>query len=199
MKKNNKYLILDTETTGTNFLKHGLIQIAALALDKKLEVCDQFVTDICPPTEVEITQESLDITGFTLDRIKKGKSYLEAASLFNQFILDNFIQKPIVIAQFYPFDYAFSQVLFDHTGLDKDILDRNFIDTKTLANIINLKSNIIAGKDFFEITSLSKPGGLKDKLKIKSDKFKAHDALYDCLATREVLLKMISLLDLNIS
>lgn len=194
----NKYLVLDTETTGTDFLKHGLIQIAGLALDQKLNITNQFVLDVCPPSKVEITQESLDITGFCLERIKAGKSYSEAAKIFSQFVLDNFTKKPIVIAQFYPFDYAFTQVLFSQTKMDKDLLDRNFIDTKTLANIIDLKSNLITNQDFFETTSISKPGGLKDKFNIAVEKFQAHDALGDCLATREILLKMISLVDLKI-
>jgi DNA polymerase III epsilon subunit-like protein len=194
----NKYLILDTETTGTDFLKHGLIQLAAVALTEKLEISNQFLTDICPPSKVEITQESLDITGFTPQRIQNGKSYTQTATEFTNFVQENFVQKPIVIAQFYPFDYAFSQVLLTSTGFDKDLLDRNFIDTKTLANIINLKSELISGKPFFETTSLSKEGGLKDKLNIPADKFQAHDALGDCLATREVLLKMISLVEIKV-
>jgi len=39
----------------------------------------------------------------------------------------------------------------------------------------------------FKLTSLSKLGGLKDKLGIDQNKFQAHDAMGDVLATLEVL------------
>lgn len=193
--QNNKYLVLDTETTGTDFLKHGLIQIAALALDDEMEIGAEFNIDVCPPEGTEITQQSLDITGFTLERIKAGYPYAQAADLFKHFVDKYFSEKPIVIAQFYPFDYAFTQALFSQTGFDTQLLDRNFIDTKTLANIINLKARLKKRPEPFTITSLSKDGGLQDLLGIAPDTYQAHDAMGDVLATREVLIRLIKLVD----
>ncbi len=191
------YLVIDTETTGTDFSKHGLIQIAALALNKKFFIKDQFVIDVNPPEGTEITEFSLELTGFSLDRIKKGKSYRQAAEELNQFVSKNFKDKPIMIAQFYPFDYAFTQILLTATGMDKDIFDRNFIDTKSLANVFNAKARLEGREPVFGITSLSKKRGLKNSLGIEKNKFLAHDALGDCLATREVLVKLMELFSIN--
>jgi DNA polymerase III epsilon subunit-like protein len=73
---------------------------------------------------------------------------------------------------------------------DLNLLDRNFLDTKSLANIINIVSENQTDKIPFEITSLSKEGGLKDVLNVGKETI-AHDALGDCLATLEVLKKLL--------
>jgi DNA polymerase III epsilon subunit-like protein len=185
---NAKYLVIDTETTGTNVLKHGLIQLAALAVDKNFKILNTFNQDIKPPENTEITQISLDITGFSLERINNGLDYDQTAQKFTTFIKENFTKKPVVIAQFYPFDYSFMQQLLQN--YDLNLLDRNFLDTKSLANIINIVSENQTDKIPFEITSLSKEGGLKDVLNVGKETI-AHDALGDCLATLEVLKKLL--------
>jgi DNA polymerase III epsilon subunit-like protein len=191
-----KYLILDAEMTGLNPHKNGLIQFATAALDKNLKILETFVTDICPPEGFEINEEALQINGFSLERIQKGISYeIFCHSLFD-FIKRNFGQnKPVAIAQFYPADYGFLQMTFSKVGLEKEfneVFDNDFVDTKSLVNTLNLISEIKNHPIPFEITSLSKPGGLKEKLDLKS--FPAHDALGDILATREVLLKLIEII-----
>lgn len=194
---NSKYIVIDTETTGLSPSKHGLIQLAAIVLDKNLEIVDEFVRDVCPPDGFEMDDEATKIHGFSMDRIKSGISYKDVCIQFIDFIQANFKEKPVVVGQFYPFDYAFLEHVFSLTGywyiMNRDLLDNKFIDTKSLALSLNLKAEI-AGKEIpFKTTSLSKLGGLKDKLGITGD-YKAHDALGDVLATREVLIKLLNYL-----
>jgi len=195
MQQTGKYLVLDTEASGTDFLKHGLTQLAALAVDQNLKIVASFNQDVRPPENTVFDPEALELTGFSLERIQNAKDYHQNAKDFVKFIQDNFEQKPIVIAQFYPFDYAFTQVLFQKTDIEPQILDRNFLDTKSITNFFNLKAKINGQSEPFPITSLSKDGGLKDKLELKKSDYQAHDALSDCMATLEVLKKLVDFLD----
>lgn len=210
-----KYLVIDTETTGLNPTKHGLIQMAALALDSELQIVAEYNEYICPPEGTEFDFEAQAIHNIPRSTVDNGLNYTEFADSFIDFISDNFNTKPIIVAQFFAFDYGFLTSVFDQAmELDSDIkirlkvenesqsgvfntlLSRNFIDTKALASVMNLKAELISKPPYFQETSLSKYGGLKDTLGIPQDKFQAHDALADCYATREVLEKMIDLIDL---
>jgi len=192
--KTAKYLIIDTETTGLSPLKHGLIQVAAAALDNNFEIMASFVTDICPPKGYEITQESMEITGFTLERIEAGVSYGDFCQQFLDFISANFQQKAIPVGQFFPFDFAFLDMVFTKVMPEarffENVVSRDFLDTKSMVATLNMLADSQGREKPFENTSLSKPGGLKDKLGITGD-FKSHDALGDVLATREVLVKLV--------
>jgi DNA polymerase III epsilon subunit-like protein len=192
---NAKYIIIDTETTGLFFEKHGLIQVAAIVLDKELNELDTYCQDICPPDGFEVSEEAMTLTGFTLERIAKGKSYEEFCQEFLKFLKRCFpTTKPIAIGQFYCFDWAFLNKVFASQNLLvelNEILSNDFLDTKALVNSLNLKAEFNGQKIPFPITSLSKPGGLKDTLGISQDKFVAHDALGDCQATKAVLVELI--------
>ncbi len=196
--RKGKYLIVDTETTGFHPFRNGLIQLAAVSTDKELNILNTFKQDVCPPDGVEIVQESLDITGFTMERIRSGVSYEKVCEQFAIFIKENFESKPIAIGQFYPFDYAFLDYVFTVSGFNKnldaqDVLGNDFIDTKSLVNTLNLKAELNNQPLIFKSTSLSKPGGLKEVLNI-SKNHQAHDALGDVMATREVLIKLLELM-----
>lgn len=192
-----KYLVIDTETTGLSPSKNGLIQLAAISLDAKLDIIDTFCFDICPPRGVAISFQALEITGFTMERISKGLSYQKVAEQFLKFLQKNFIQKPIAIGQFYPFDYAVLENVFSSTSTGQIILQNwitnDFIDTKALAHALNLKARLTGKPEPFSSTSLSNPEGLRKILNLSKD-LATHDALGDILATREALLKMLDYL-----
>ena len=189
-----KYIIIDTEATGLFFAKNGLIQVGSMILDKNLNIIDQYCQDIQPPQNKEINQEALDVNGFDLERIKKGISYQDFGNQFLEFMKKYFGDyKPIVVAQFWSFDYAFLNQVFYEVGLEEELsqlLGNDFVDTKSLVNFANLQADINNQPLPFPITSLSKRGGLKDILGLNSDNYQSHDALGDCLATRDVLLKL---------
>jgi DNA polymerase III epsilon subunit-like protein len=198
------YLVIDTETTGLNPLKNGIIQIAALAVNDKLEILATFNQDVCPPPETEFCPVAATIYSLTPERIASGNDYDKVCVDFADFIKKNFSRKPVVIGQFYPFDYAFLSLLMVKCDLFKDnLLGNDFVDTKALVNFANLKTRFQNSQNTkennndeslklplpFPITSLSAKNGLKDQLKITD--FTSHDALGDCLATLEVVRKFV--------
>jgi DNA polymerase III epsilon subunit-like protein len=195
-EKNSSYLIIDTETTGLHPAKHGLIELAAAALDKNLAVMATFQADVCPPEDCAIDPEALQVNGFTRERIKQGLSYPAVCEQFRDFINNNFSAEPIVVGQFYPFDYAFLDHIFSASGYDDGfgavVRGNDFIDTKALANSMNLQAMLRGQLRPFASTSLSRPGGLKDRFAITGHQ--AHTALGDVLATREVLIKLLEML-----
>jgi DNA polymerase III epsilon subunit-like protein len=119
-----------------------------------------------------------------------------ACEQFLNFLNKHFSAEPIVIGQFYPFDYAFLEQMFSTCGygdgLAVAIKGNDIIDTKALANSINVRALLKGNPAPFPVTSLSKPGGLKELFGITA--YKAHSALGDVLATREVLLKLLEML-----
>lgn len=197
-----KYLVIDVETSGVKAWENGLIQLGAIALDSELEIVDTFNSYVIPPKDTIWDKESEEVHKITKKFLaENGVDYKEAVSNFLNFIKDNFRDKPILIGQFLPFDYSFLDRVFEYafpnTGLFKNVLSRNFIDTKSLASVFNLKSDLEGKPLIFLETSLSKPTGLVDSLGLNREDYKVHDALGDCYATRDVLVKLLELLDIS--
>lgn len=113
---------------------------------------------------------------------------------FRGFIAEHFEGKPILIGQFYPFDYAFLCSAFSRYAPEAfygdNIFGNNFIDTKSIVNERNLAARLRGEPVPFPITSLSAPGGLKDTLGVAKD-YESHTALGDVLATRDVLIELL--------
>ena len=200
-KAKAKYLVIDTETSGVHAYENGLLQLSALALDNQLEVLAEFDEYVNPPKDAVVSPESAAIHNISPETTAKGLEYKQVCQAFINFIRENFETKPILIGQFFPFDYAFLDAVFGKVApefsLFNSILSRNFIDTKSLANVFNIKAELIGRATVFGETSLSKPGGLKDTLGLNQEDYKPHNALDDCHATRDVLLKMVDLLDIK--
>ncbi|HRI36073.1 MAG TPA: hypothetical protein PK765_03230 [bacterium] len=110
------------------------------------------------------------------------------------FIAEHFESKPILVGQFYPFDYAFLCAAFSRHAPEAfygdNIFGNNFIDTKSIVNERNLAARLRGDPEPFPITSLSAPGGLKDTLGIGHE-HESHTALGDVLATRDVLIALL--------
>jgi DNA polymerase III epsilon subunit-like protein len=186
-----KYIVIDTEATGLS-LNHGVIQLAWIIVDINLEIMDQSCFDICPPNGYETSVEASKIHGISDQRIKNGKSYEEAAEQFYKNISKYFPkEKPVVIAQFWPFDYKMLEMMFCKVGqFDKfnSIIGNEFIDTKALVITLNTAAKLKNQPIPFPVTSLSKPGGLKEKFSLSFD---SHDALGDCKGTLELFKKLL--------
>lgn len=191
-----KYLIIDTEATGLNAWKHGIIQLAWVTLDSNLNILDQNVIDIKPPVGYSVSNEALKINGFTIERIEKGLSYNEACDTFTSSIKSSFGEnKPICVGQFLPFDFKMIEMMYsviDRGDEFESIISNSLIDTKSTVLALNLNAELNNREIPFPITSLSKPGGLKEKFNLSFD---SHDALGDCLGTRLVLLEILKYLN----
>jgi DNA polymerase III epsilon subunit-like protein len=209
-----KYLVLDLETSGLSpYQGHGLLQCAALALDQDLNIIGQYNEYINPPVGTIFDPIADRIHRIPRDTTANGLNYREFSEHFIDWVNKIFKGfKPIMVGQFFVFDYNFLAYVIDSTlannilikdeesgqyGLFQKILSRNFIDTKCLVNIINTKSILDGQQEFFPISSLSKAGGLKDKLGLNSQEYISHDALDDCKSTREVLIKMLDLIKIK--
>ncbi|MGL4757754.1 MAG: 3'-5' exonuclease [Patescibacteria group bacterium] len=206
-----KYLILDLETSGLSpYQGHGLLQCAALALDESLDIVGQYNEFIKPPLTTIFDPIADRIHKIPREKTAEGLTYEEFSEHFVSWVKDIFGNvKPVMIGQFFVFDYNFLAYVIDSTlgnspllkdpekeqfGLFNGVLSRDFIDTKAFVNIINTKCDLEGSDRYFPITSLSKEGGLKDKLGLNSQEYISHDALDDCKATRDVLIKLFEVI-----
>jgi DNA polymerase III epsilon subunit-like protein len=189
-------LVIDTETTGLSPSKNGLIQLAAVSINKEFEIVDSFCQDVRPPEPYEISDGSLEINGFTLDRIRQGISYESLCQSFLEFLEKNFKgQKVTPVGQFYPFDHAFLQVVFGKSGTVGEACNsyftNHYLDTKVIGEFMNLQQVLEGKEPVFPVLSLSKEGGYKDVFGLNRDDYKAHDALGDVRATIDVLKEFV--------
>jgi DNA polymerase III epsilon subunit-like protein len=94
-------------------------------------------------------------------------------------------------------DFAYLNYIFDSVGKSnlfwRELIGHSTIDTKVLANTINLQLLRKGKEPMFKSTSLSSPGGLSDIFGITD--YKAHTALGDARATRQVLIKLLDILE----
>lgn len=198
----SKYLVIDLETSGIRPWENAIIQIGALALDSELDIVASFNKFVKFPENKKWDLEAAKVHGLTVEFLEKnGINHESLGSEFLSFVKDNFKDKPILIGQFLPFDYSFLDMVFEEafpdTGLFQNVLSRNFIDTKSLASFYNLLKDIEGSPSMFVETSLSKPSGLIDTLGLKRQDYNSHDALGDCMATRDVLLKLVDLVNID--
>lgn len=194
--KKGVYLALDTEATGLDPTIHGLIEVACVVLDEKLEVLNTFQTYINPPQETVVDPIAMEIVHITQDQIQSGLLYEEFCHRFIEFVNDNYETKPIAIAQFYPFDYGYIKYVFSVSGFGEkfnELFGNDYIDTKSLVNSANVLARSRGENLPYPVSSLSKEGGLKDILKIDQSKYKSHSAFDDTMATIEVLKKIIGM------
>jgi DNA polymerase III epsilon subunit-like protein len=189
------YIVLDTETTGLLPQVHGIIEIAASVLDENLEVLETIQYYVNPPLGRIIEQYALDINHISTETIEQGISYEKACETFTAFVRKHFTETPTFIGQFYPFDFAMMVDMYVTCSRNEDcmwIFKNKFLDTKVIANYLNIKAQKESKPLPFPITtSLSNTGGLKDTLGVSGHE--AHTALGDVLATGEVLQKLLEI------
>ncbi len=196
--KNGVYLGIDTEFTGQHPHKNALIELAMIVLDKDLKEIAHFQTLVHVPEGAEITKESMSINKLDLDKVEaEGISYAKLVQQIIKFVKKHFDEKPILFAHFIPMDFAYLNYIFGSVDKDKlfwkELIGHNIIDTKVLANSINLLQIRKGHKPVFKSTSLSNKGGLTEILGVSD--YEAHTALGDIRATREVLIKLLDILN----
>ena len=117
---------------------------------------------MCPPAGCEIDPEALQVNGFTRERISRGLSYTAVCERFQEFIIKHFSAEPVVIGQFYPFDYAFLDQVFSASGYGDGfaavVKGNDFIDTKALANSLNLRALLAGSPSRFLRPAFPGPG-----------------------------------------
>jgi DNA polymerase-3 subunit epsilon len=180
-----RILWVDTETTGTDPKVHGIVQIAAM-VEIEGEIVDNFNVLIQPVKGKLINKEALDVHGYTIDDIR---TFTKPQEAFNQFYLFLARNNPepikaktnryIMGGKNMKFDCDFlSQWFFDITGGPYKYWDycqfkgfdiSSVLDAMVFAGILPLKDTTL--------------GTVCEHFGIP---LKAHDAMSDIMATREL-------------
>lgn len=178
--KQNRKIVLDTETTGLDYLiKDRVIEIAAIEIINDKELGKEFHTYINP--NIKIDDAGVKIHGITNEFVKDKPYFNEIADDFLNFIGDS-----LIIAHNSEFDRSFLNL--ELYLLQKPILLKNkFIDTLTLSR------NLFKG----EKVSL-------DELCLKfnidaSSRLKHHGALIDTKLLAQVYIEITNIINNNIS
>ena len=167
------YTVFDTETTGLEPSKGDeIIQIgAARIVNNRLlrqEIFDQIIDPECP-----LKPESIPIHGITEDMVR-GKPTIDAVlPAFHEFCEDT-----VLIAHNAAFDMRFLQLKEERTGIrfSQPVLDTLLLSAVVHPNQESHKLDVIL-----------------ERLGVKIDG--RHNALEDALATAEVFLKLVPLLE----
>jgi len=183
-----KTLYLDTETTGLDSLKHGLIQLA-LIVDIDGEIQEEKNWHIRPFKGDLVANEALEVNGLTMEDLK---GFPPADEVFKELLkfLGQYVDKFDRNDKFYPagynvsFDMGFLKRFFDKSG---DQYFGSWFNGKQIDPLPWLIMLDWTGK-------LSLPNY---RLAMVCEHFgiplreKAHDALADIRATREIILKLV--------
>jgi DNA polymerase-3 subunit epsilon len=181
----SKIIYIDTETTGTNPVKHDILQVAALVeIDGK--IVEEFEI-FCQPYDYNaISQEALETNGFKISDIKEWHRPQDAYRLWTDF-LSGFVDKYKRTDKFMP---AGQNVLFDVNFLfnwaaksgDKyfgSFMSRSCIDLRVFA--ASARAWGLLQCENVKLETICKAFGVELTA--------AHNAMADIKATRECLLK----------
>ena len=174
----SKVLYLDTETTGLDPHKNGVIQVAMIGPDNKT-----FNVNINPiPLGVKIDKEALKINGIKKKWIKK---YPDSSKQFKKMLkfmkgyVDQYnkTDKMVVIGYNVKFDVEFlhgwaKREEFDFMG---SFIDWRVIDVLVLARTAHYLGQMPAEPEDFKLGTICKVYGIKEP---------SHDAMDDIVATK---------------
>lgn len=169
-----RFVVLDTETTGFDYINDRILCIGALVLQNNIiAIHDSF--------EVYVEQDHYDkstaqIHGILKDFVIKRPSELEALEQFLVFLGDS-----IIIAHHANFDITMINRALERNGLPE--LTNKALDTGVLYKRTLIKSHLFERKDHYTLDDLA------DKFDIsKKDR---HTALGDAYITAIAFLKII--------
>jgi len=184
-----KKIYFDCETTGTNPIKNGIIQIAGI-IEINNEEMRSFNIKIKPFESDVIEQEALDISGITLENIK---GFEDPKTAYNSIVnlFDNYIDKYdkydkfIVCGYNVRFDIDFLKEFFIKNG--NDYLFSYFGKPKDPFPVIQY------------LSAIGKIDSVNNKLSTICEYFKidirnAHDAMADIRATKFLIEKLDKIL-----
>lgn len=183
-----KFLYIDTETTGLKPGINGIVQIAGI-VEVEGVVKETFDFKCQPFPGQLVSKDALAITGLTIEQIKTFEDpiiiYKKLETILN-FYVDRYdkTDKFYMVGQNPKFDFDFLDVWFNKNGN------------------AYLYAYIFYGKiDIISITTLFKMAGriavdnakLETLARFFNIEIKAHDAMSDITATREIFLRFIDM------
>ncbi len=183
-----KILYFDCETTGTDPVKHDIIQLAGvIEIDGK--IAEEFNFKIRPLNFESIDQRALDVNGITTDQLKE---YPEAREVYGQIIalfskhVNKYARadKFVVCGYNVQFDIEFLKNFFEKNG-DPYLFSWLGVRKDPMPVLNYLKS---IGQ--FEAENLK----LATVCKVWGIEIDAHDAMSDIKATKAVIEKLDGIL-----
>lgn len=186
----SKIFYYDVESTGLNHWRHGVHQIAGI-MEIDGEVVGEIKLDLQPYKDAVIVEESVLMSGKTLEDLKNSmpfeKAYKELTDFFLKKYCNKFDKKDKIHLAGYnnaSFDNHFLRAFFVQNG-DKYFNSWFWIDS---IDVMVLASHLLMDmraemKDF-------KLSTVAATLGIKVDESKLHDAMYDIILTKAVYDKL---------
>ena len=164
-------VFLDTETTGLSYKEgHKIVEVACIETKDLISTGKVFHKLINPKRKV--SQEAINVHGFTDDFLKDKQTFNEVADEFLEFIKG----KKIIIHNA-PFDIGF-------LNNELKYLKKNLIDNNSVIDSLEVARNKFPGTS----NSLD---ALCKKFSIDLSKRTKHNALLDCELLREVYINLL--------
>ena len=164
-------IFLDTETTGLSYKEgHKIVEVACIETKDLISTGKVFHKLINPKRKV--SQEAINVHGFTEDFLKDKQTFNEIADEFLEFIKG----KKIIIHNA-PFDIGF-------LNNELKYLKKNLIDNNSVIDSLEVARNKFPGTS----NSLD---ALCKKFSIDLSKRTKHNALLDCELLREVYINLL--------
>jgi DNA polymerase III alpha subunit (gram-positive type) len=171
-------IILDLEATGTDFVKHDIIQLGAVKLDSELNIVDSFERLIIPLGN-EVSEEAMKVNKLNLDEVRSRGLILDnALQEFEMWI--GFPRYYIIGAWGIMFDITFLRHSYKKINRFYPFLYKCF----DVASVVRF---------YCSINNLTSKGGLgkcAKALKVEVEESKKHNALYDAELSAKVLKKV---------
>ena len=160
---------IDTETTGLDPFKHGIVELGAIIDGRPVKHFNR----ICDPGDVVYDPKALEVNGISLEEIKSRPSIEEMLREFDQHVWDRAIIAGHNVAGF---DIPFLKEAYRRAGL-KWRFHYHCVDPMVLANVLKHWG-------LLDTRSLSL-GGLAEHFGI--DPGNAHRALDDIKTTKAIM------------
>ena len=181
-----KTLFFDVETTGLDPVKNSIIQISGI-IDIDGVIAEEFNYFCAPDKDAEISTEALKVIGKTKEELL---SYPLPDVMYSQFLtlIEKHVDKYDKSDKFYPagynvrFDLDFIQSFFKKRGNQfgtGSYQNWRVVDVLSIAHYLNYTGKL--DLENYKLATVCKHFGIE---------IKAHDAMSDIRATRELFLKI---------
>lgn len=192
---NHQLVAIDTETTGLDFMKHEIIQIALIPLNNLLEPSKDlpvFDQKIKPVKVRNIDPKAMSVNQTTLVEIMNtGLEPYAIRDLFEMWFTKLRLgegKKLVPLAKNWPFDKPFLEVFFGHESFNY-YFHGHYRDVEMAASFRNDYSDFHAEQTPFPKMGLQ---DMARRLGVDFIESRCHDALYDAYLTSKVYKKMIT-------
>jgi DNA polymerase III alpha subunit (gram-positive type) len=161
-------IYLDTETTGTSFLKTNVIQVAMILETPDFEFIDKLALNINIPRDSEWTEGAEDVHKISKSvAMNHGVNQKDAICKINEFLyskMGDVVSSARVVGANSYFDHVLIQNMYEKNNYNRAPWSYRLFDINQIGSMLGVGSRL------YEV--------LKN-LGVEIDQSKTHDALYD--------------------